>query len=242
MPTTHITIDDLLVYGPKATQTILADLVGLDTHWDVMLKFLCGELDHATASVADLVETTRELDADRHVHVEEKAPALTAARALLGRFSAHLDAQPTHVNRKVFFTHDGTAHGVGRSASRVLFALTHLEQLLGKSDVGITEAAAWKKQVHASIHALAPAIEQADAARLARAHGTPQLQAARQAWLNIYLATKAGAESLLRYVGSLDLMPRFFGDLAVVHGHAAEKDAAPPAAPTAPAAPSGTAT
>jgi hypothetical protein len=233
----HISLDDTQTFGPSATHRVrlhLAADVAVPTVLQGALLFFCDEVDHATTTLGALIAATRTLASELHGHTEEKKPALRTAKSLLGKFSRHLDTQDGPVDRRSFFTHDGTAGGVGESASRVLLAVTHIEALLGGAGATISEAPAWKKKFHAAAHALAPAIADSDNTKTTRQHTTPEQEAARHAWLNEYTALKGQTETVLRHIGALGELHSYFDDLNGGHarGHAASGGDAPtPASP-----------
>jgi hypothetical protein len=152
--------------------------------------------------------------------VQDKVPALTQALELLGRFSKHLDSHPAGtVDRKVFFTADGTAGGIGRSAPRVLLAVTHITgKLDSKNKPAIQSADTWHNDFSAIMTALGPVVDRAADARSDRRGLTPEVEAARQAWLQNYVAAKCGVECVLRLAGKLDQLSNIFYDLAVPAG------------------------
>lgn len=236
----HISLDDTQTLGPNATHRVrlhLASNVAVPKELRPALLFFCDEVDHATTTLGALLAATRTLASELHAHTGEKGPALRTAKALLGKFSKHLDTQDGPVDRKAFFTRDGTAGGVGESASRVLLAVTHIEAVLGGAGASVSEAAAWKKKFHAAAHALAPAIADSDNTKATRAHTTPEQEAARQAWLNEYQALKGQTETVLRHIGLLGELHAYFDDLsgAHAHGHAPTGGAAGSPASPAPA-------
>lgn len=228
--------DETKIYGEYAAKKIRRVVVGLIPPFDAGLKHVANELDKATKTVADAVAAAHDADTAIRKQTKNKLPALDGALDVLKRFSAHLDTHPANtVDRKAFFTGTGTVSGIGRSANKVLATLQHIAAQLAKPKSGVSNAKAWSKEISAAVDKLAPATEDADAARTARSQATPEVEESRRAWLQTYTATKAVVEGVLRLSGKLDLMPKVFHDLAVPSG--AKVTAAPADGEPAPASP-----
>jgi hypothetical protein len=68
------------------------------------------------------------------------------------------------------------------------------------------------------LHAQLETVEKNErASKLTAAELGPELRAAREAWLAVYIANKALITGVLRHAGQLSLMPLIFDDLAEVH-------------------------
>lgn len=231
MPDRFIDQDETKIYGPHASKNIRARLIGRIAEFDAALHYVADEMDANTVAVASAVEAARAKDAERRQGVASKAPLLQEAQRLLGRFSKHLDGHDSNIDRKVFFSKDGTAGGVGRSAQAVLLAITHIALKLSDTKCPVRDRAHWRDQFDDMMKALAPAIASADDARADRQSLTPEVEAARQAWLNGYIAAKNIVEGVLRHLGRVEQMPLFFYDLRVSAG--AKVTAAPSDEPEA---------
>lgn len=213
----YIDYDETQIYGPEAGRQIRKRVVKLLPKFDAALGYVADELDDATAQVGKLLGSTRGHDAERRAGSRQKAPLLEEALVVLGRFSKHVEAHKSGVDRKRFFP-EGSKTAVGRSAPRVLLALTHIAELLGQKDSPVREAKEWHKEISAAAAALAPVVAHSDSARAARRDITPALLQAREAWLQVYAAAKGTVEAVLRLTGKLHLMPVVFSDLAVPEG------------------------
>ena len=73
----------------------------------------------------------------------------------------------------------------------------------------------WRDQFSTVMQALAPVVEFAEDTRTDRRHQTPELQAARDAWMHVYVASRSIVEGILRLQGKLHLLPTIYYDLAV---------------------------
>ena len=230
----YIDYEETQVYGPYASKA-MRGLVGLVPKLDAGLHFLADELDHATEAVFAASTHASEADVVLRKDSADRTPALETAHALLGRFSKHLDSLPSHpspVDRKGFFRTDGTLRGIGTSTPRVLLALTHISAELKKKGSPVKDAADWQKEFGRAIADLAPVVDHAAGAKTARRSATSEVEGARAAWLQVYLASKSVVEGVLRLSGRLDHMTAVFHDLAVAGDAKVTKAPTVPAAPT----------
>jgi hypothetical protein len=208
--------DETQIYGPYTARRMRTRLVGLIAEYDPALVYIAGQLDAATLGVKNAVDAARAQDARLRRGVQQKRPLLEQAIALLGRFSKHLDGHaPGAIDRKVFFTADGTAGGVGKSAAAVLLAVTHIAGKLQDPECGVGDRGTWHNDFDAMMTNLGPVVEHAQDARTDRRDRTPEVEAARQAWMQVYLAARDLVTSLLRLTGRLDRLSTIFYDLAV---------------------------
>jgi hypothetical protein len=230
----YIDHDETIVYGAHASMRIRSHVKGLIKAFDPALEYMAAHLDAASKAVADAVASAREAEGDVRHATKAKAPALSEGIALLGRFSNHLDGHKDGVvDRKDYFVTDGTAGGVGKSAVAVLSALTHLSVALKKKGSPVRDASGWQKEVQDAMKALAPIVAHAEDAKTSRPDATPEVEAARTAWLQLYQSSKCSVESVLRLTGKMHLMTWIFHDLAVPGGTKVTTipDAPPPAPP-----------
>ena len=232
----YIDYEETQVYGPYASKA-MRGLIGLVPALDKGIVHLADELDHATEAVGAAIKHTSEADTAVRKDITDRTPALDSARALLGRFSKHLDSLATPVDRKTFFRTDGTIKGIGASAPRVLLALSHLSSELKKKGSPVKDAAEWQKEVAHAIADLAPVVDHAASAKTSRRSATSEIEAARHAWLQVYSASKSITEGVLRLAGRIDHMTAVFHDLAVSGDAKVTKAPTVPAAPAAPAPP-----
>lgn len=211
--------DETQIYGPYAARKIRNRVVGLRAPFDAGLEELASGIEAATAAVKTAISAARHTDASLRKGVKQKTPVRKQATQLLGRFSKHLDGHPpASVDRKVYFTADGTASGVGKGAQQVLLAVMHIADRLQDAASPVRDSATWQQEFAAMAATLAPVVEHADDARTDRRSLTPEVEAARKAWLNVYLAARSGVECVLRLTGKLSLLPAIFHDLAVPAG------------------------
>jgi hypothetical protein len=229
----YIDHDETKIYGEHAAKMIRKMAVGLVPAFDEAMEHLASEISHATEAVQAAVASGRSADAEVRKGTREKVPALDEARSLLSRFSSHLDAhEKGSVDRRDFFTGDGTLAGIGRSAPRVLLSLGHVSSVLRRENSPVRDAAAWQRDFARASRRLAPVIEHSHDARTDRSVATPEVEGARTAWLQTYIAARSGVESVLRLTGKLGLLPVIFHDLAVPASAKVTEAPADPVAPT----------
>jgi hypothetical protein len=208
--------DETQIYGPYAARRILTRVVGLIPEFDPALVYLANQLYIATAAVKSAVDDARTHDARLRRGVQQKRPLLKQAVGLLSRFSKHLDGHASGaVDRKVFFTADGTASGVGQGAASVLLAVTHVTSKLQDPESGVGDRGTWHADFNTMMTMLGPVVEHAQDARTDRRDSTPEVEAARQAWMQHYLAARDCVTCVLRLTGRLDRLSTIFHDLAV---------------------------
>jgi len=225
--------DETQIYGPHASKNIRKRLVGLIPAFDPALHYIADQIDQSTTAVKDAVDDARTKDADRRKGTKSKAPLLQQAKRLLGRFSKHLDGHDEDaIDRKVFFTRDGTARGAGQGAQDVLLAITHITKKLAAPQSPVRDALHWHGQFDAMMKSLAPAVAFSDDAHTDRQSLTPEVEAARQTWLNGYVAARCIVEGVLRELGRVEQLPLFFHDLRVPAGFKVTE--LPPDEPEAP--------
>jgi hypothetical protein len=212
----HIDQDETQIYGAHTASKIRSHVVGLVPVFDPALQHLAKEIENATAAVATAVSSARGTDAVLRKGVKGKSAALASAIGVLGRFSKHLDTHKADtLDRKAFFPADGTAKGAGTTPPRVLLALTHLSGEIKKKSHPLSDRARWLDEVTTALAELSPVVAHAESARTERRLLTPEVESARQAWLQVYKASRCAVECVLRLTGKLDMLSIVFHDLAV---------------------------
>jgi hypothetical protein len=204
-------------------------VVGLVPELETGMQKLIVEINHATSAVQAATAAARKAGGQVRRGGKSKKPVLGQAVGLLGRFSTHLDSQPPGtVDRLLYFPEDGTAGGVGKGAARVLLALVRISDKLNEEDCPVRDRDTWKQEFGALSAAMTPVVGHADDAKTSRTEATPELTAARQSWMQVYVAAKCGVECVLRLTGKMHLMKVVFHDLAVPAGTKITKAPTPP--------------
>ena len=212
----HIDQNETQIYGAHTAKKIRTLVVGLVPVFDPALEHLATEIEHATAVVGAAVSSARGTDTVLRRGVKDKSAALASAVGVLGRFSRHLDSYKADtVDRRAFFPADGTAKGEGSTPPRVLLALTHLSGEITKKSNLLSDRDRWLEEVTTALAELSPVVNDAESARTERRMVTPEIESARQAWLQVYKASRCAVECVLRLTGKLDMLSIVFHDLAV---------------------------
>jgi hypothetical protein len=213
---TYIDADEIQFYGPYASRQIRTVVVGLQPEADGYMNFLADTIDASTTTVKSTIDASREASAGVRRGSKSKKPIKRKVSDGLSRFSKHLDSHPAGtIDRKVFFTYNGTVKGVGTSAHNLLQGVVQLTTELAKPTCPVRERETWLAELRELQGAFGPAVEHSDNAHTARADLTPEVAAGRLGWLNSYNSAKRGVESVLRLTGKLHLMKHVFYDLAV---------------------------
>src|SRR5689334_2154952 len=127
----HIDQDETKIYGNYAVKRIRGRVRGLIPEFNGALDYVADRLEEATGTVTEAVRDARAVDAAIRQGTPTRRSALKEAVSLLGRFSKHLDSHPAGtIDRKTFFTYDGTAGGIGKGVLNVLGALQHIAKKL----------------------------------------------------------------------------------------------------------------
>lgn len=212
----YIDQDEVSIYGSYSSKQIRARVVGLLPVFDPALNHIADQIDANTAAVEGAVAIARDTDAQTRKGSHQKSPLLADAFDLIGRFSKHLDSHKANtIDRKLFFTKDGTIAGIGRGANDVFLAVNWITSKLAEPDNAVNSRAEWHQEFLNMGVLLGPALAFSSDARTDRRSQTPEIRAAREAFLNVYQAAKAQVECVLRLTGKLHLMSSIFYDLAV---------------------------
>lgn len=212
----YIDQDEIGIYGPHASKKIRERVVGLLPTFDTALIYCADQLDAGSIAVQNAVTSARDTDAQARKGSKQKSPLLADAAELIGRFSKHLDAHKAGaVDRRAYFTADGTIAGIGRGANDVFLAVNWITSKLAEPDNAVNSRAEWHQEFLNMGVLLGPALAFSSDARTDRRSQTPEIRAAREAFLNVYQAAKAQVECVLRLTGKLHLMSSIFYDLAV---------------------------
>lgn len=227
----YIDPDEMQIYGPYAAERVRTVVVGLVPSFDAVLDELAVRILAATDTVKTPLEGTHDTDSMLRHQLPTKAAALAEGRAFLSRFSSHLNGYPPGVvDRRRYFTKDGTVHGVGQSAHAVALALSDIQLQLAKDDCPIHDRGAWLTQVTAAHDALVTPLQQSEGTRTDRRLLTPEVQAARATWLRTYRAARSVVEGVLRLAEKSEALSLIFLDAS--QHHAARKPPAGTPAPT----------
>ncbi len=212
----YIDLDETQLYGAYTVKQLRSTVAPMIPEMGMGVLHVAELLEEHTERVAQLVDDSRTSNADTRAATEQKEPILQQARQFLGRFGKLLDAGGAPDSERLrFFPKDGTVKGVGRTASDVLLAVSRIAVTINEQYADHPLYTARLPEARTLAATLSGVLEQSTNTRTARQSITPELEAARQAWLHIYNTSKLVAEAVLRLSGKANLMPRIFYDLAV---------------------------
>lgn len=210
----HIDAFETLIYGRLSCIEMRQVVLPLSARWAAAVEY-CIELQETAnarmeAAIARI--SGPRVDKDEVAKVSDT----------FVRFGSWLDSlEDRPLDPAMFFGREAPSV-VGRE--RLSKLTGHLERMIntllpyaeGPEDGRIEGAASWLRQLRAA-HAIA--VRNRDAqrdAQKARQDFGPEVEQARQAWLETYVANKAVVEGILRHHGKLALKSFIFDDLAEV--------------------------
>lgn len=212
MADTHISAFECEVYGKLAAEEMRERVMPLHEAWSAAIARCIHLQDAATARVSALLAR---LGAPK-VNDEEVAEVADT----VVRFGAWIDSLKGHPLDAFVFFNGAPPSSVGRRRlPKLTGAIAHMIERLTPYTVGedaVPGAAGRLAELQAA-HAIAERNRDAQAdAEALRVQHTPDLVAAREAWLDTYVANKRLIEGVLRHEKLVALMPIIFDDLAEV--------------------------
>ncbi len=205
-------------YGPFAAAQVEALAKGVDARYDALLEYLCGVLSERTKALG--AQLAR---ADGHAVVTYKpadgepdhvADAVDVMRKLVS-YASSRDAGDAIVE-SVLKGRTLTSIGKLRPARLPEVLDTALKGVAKHRD-DLPEHAAWTKRLRDAHKSVSDLNTRVRTSRSARREMTPEIAAAREAWLVAYGALKLAVESVLKLHGRTRLMAEIFDDLAETH-------------------------
>ncbi|AUX21779.1 hypothetical protein SOCEGT47_022670 [Sorangium cellulosum] len=233
MSDAHIYQRDIEAFGRFTVSRIQELVLPIDADFRQALRAMAARLDAATEAV---LEEARKAAAARATPPASgrarrgKADPVAAGRDVMRRLVQQAGARPSGAALTRDLLRQKTLATVLRRRPAELAAtMTHALDVIEQHGRRLPDHEAWAAEVRRSRDAVAPLAKSVRARRLARRTPTPEMQAARAAWLEVYGAAKLLVRCVLRLHGKLSLMPQIFDDLA-----AEVRAPTDPAAPTPP--------
>ncbi|WP_437639061.1 hypothetical protein [Sorangium sp. So ce854] len=218
MPHPTIYQRDIEAYGRFTASQIQRLVVPVDAGFRQALRAITARLDAATEALREARQRAAAAAvaapaprASRRGRVDPVA----AARDLMRRLVEHAASRPggAALARDVLQGQTLAAVLRGRPA-KLADALAHALEVIEQHRRRLPDHDAWAAELRRSREALEPLLRSVRKTRLARRTMTPEVKAARDAWLNTYGAAKLLVECVLRLHGKVSLMPEIFDDLA----------------------------
>lgn len=230
----YIDQDETLLYGSFAASQILALVVDLDPELDGALQVVSGRITAATAAMEAALKKAGDLASVTYVGAGAAGPVAEGQR-VLRRLVAYVGSrdQGEAILADVL-RGDTLGTVVKRRPVKLAGALGSAIAGVGKHQASLPEHAEWTAKLTAAKTALDALNESVRKARTDRRATTPEVAAARDAWLVVYTSAKEIVSGVLRGKGKLAMLPDVFDDLAEVHRVPGVSDVTP-ADPTPPA-------
>jgi hypothetical protein len=226
---------ETLAYGRFSAGQILALVVGLDPDLDPFVKIVAARLSAETDEMEKILGKADALDNVTYKPAEGAPDLVTQSRALLRRLVRYAESRPNGDSIASDILHGETLTTVlRRRPVKLAGALDHAASMITKHAASLPEHATWKADIAAAHDGLVALNEGVRAARTNRRQTTPEVDAARSAWLRRYSATKSIIEGILKPLGKLAMMPEIFDDLAETHRAPGVSDEPAPEAPATP--------
>ncbi|MGK3964766.1 hypothetical protein WMF38_11410 [Sorangium sp. So ce118] len=208
---------DIEVYGRFTASQIQKLVVPVDAGFKQALRAVAARLDAATDALrkATLKATaaavaTSASGAARKGQVDPVA----AGRELMRRLVAHAASRPGGVAlARDLLQGQSLTTVLRRRPAKLAAAMAHALEAIEQHRRQLPDHEAWAAEIERARDALAPLTRSVRKSRLARRTMTPEVKAARDAWLNVYGAAKLLVECVLRLHGKVSLMPEIFDDL-----------------------------
>lgn len=215
-------------YGPFAVAQIEALALGMDKSYDALLRYLCVVVTERTKALGDLLAKANDHVVVTYKPAEGETDHLGDAVNLLRKLDAYVSSRDDAetIAEDVFKKRTLTQIAKLRPA-RLPEVLDTALKGVEKHRESLPEHASWAKKLRASRESVSGLITRVRSTRHARREMTPDIAAAREAWLVAYGALKLAVESLLKLHDKLRLMSEIFDDLAEVHRAPNVSDATP---------------
>lgn len=226
---------ETVAYGRFAAAQILALVVGLDPDVDPFVKLVAARLGAETEALEKALQKAGTLDIVTYKPMEGGPDVVAQSRATLRRLVRYAESRPDgDAIASDILQGDTLSTVLRRRPVKLAAALDHAAAIITKHAASLPEHVAWKNEISAARDALAALNEGVRKARTDRRQTTPEVDAARTAWLRRYSATKSIIEGVLKPLGKTAMMPEIFDDLAETHRASGVSDEPAPEAPAMP--------
>ncbi|WP_437691973.1 hypothetical protein [Sorangium sp. So ce176] len=209
---------DIPEYGRFTASQIQQLVVPVDAGFRQALRAITARLDAATEALREAkLKAIAAAVAPPAPRASKKGQVdpVAAARDLMRRLVEHAASRPRGVALARSLLQGQTlATVLRRRPAALAAALKRALEVVEQNKRRLPDHEAWAAELQRCREALEPLLRSVRKRRLARRAITPEVKAARDAWLNVYGAAKLLVESVLRLHGKASLMPEIFDDLA----------------------------
>lgn len=210
---------ETLLYGRFAAGQILALLIGLDPDLDGALQVMSARVTAATTAMEDALKKAGDLEIVTYA-AAGSAPGdpVAEARRVLRQLIAYVSSRD---NGEAILADVLLGENMGtvlkRRPVKLAGAIATAISAVHKHQASLPEHQDWTAKLNAAQTALDALNESVRKARTSRRAMTPEIAAARDAWLVTYTSAKDIVTGVLRGKHKLSMLPEVFDDLAEVH-------------------------
>lgn len=206
---------ETLAYGPFAAQQITTVVMGLDAAFDSALSECAGRIAAATLSMEAALKRSGQLERVTYKPGADGDDPRKRAQEVLERAVRYAESRPGgEALAKRVLGGERLSTMKARRATKLIAALSHAIGVFTGEQDKLPEAAAFRAELERAKADLAALDASVRGSRIARREMTPEVAAAREAWIQAYTASKRIVEGVLRYQDKLELFAEVFDDRA----------------------------
>jgi|GEM_PF-1044157 len=224
-------------YGRFTCAQIQSLVVGMNAAYDKALEHTAARLQEATDVLAQALAKTAEHKLITYTQAERGDDPVGRAHDVLTRVYRYAQSRPGgEAIAASILNGEGLTTVKRRRPAKLVVALDHAIAQVEEHKKSLDEYKSWRTELAAARDALKALDADVRKTRIERRQMTPEVQAARAAWLKTYAAAKLIVEGVLKLHDRASLIPEVFDDLAESHRVPGVTDDAPveptPASPT----------
>ncbi|MFT3773316.1 MAG: hypothetical protein QM820_48675 [Minicystis sp.] len=210
---------ETLLYGRFAASQILLLVVGLDSDLDPAVKIMSARITAATDAMEAALKKAGDMEIVTYAAAgSTPADPVAEARRALRQAISYAESRDDGAAIVADMLNDENMSTVlKRRPVKLAGALGDAIKGIEKHKASLKEAADWTAKLTAAQGALEKLNQNVRKARTDRRAMTPEIAAAREAWLVAYTSAKDIVSGVLRQRGKLSMLSEVFDDLAEVH-------------------------
>lgn len=228
---TYIDQHETQAYGPFTVAQIRSVAVGIDPDFDHALNAVAGRLETSTAEMLAQLKRSGNLVRVTYTGASEgESDPVTEGRDALERLVGYVSSRKgvgKEIAAKVL-NNESLSTAKRRRPVKLAGTLSTAITVIDDHRAQLPEADAWITELTDVRDRLNDLNEGVRRSRIDKKDMTPEVAAARAAWLTAYNAAKLQVEAVLKLHGRVELMPLIFDDLAEVHKTVGTTDDPPP--------------
>ena len=226
-------------YGVFSVAQIRAHVRGMDPRFDGALDIVAGLVETATQAMGTALKKAGGVEGVTYSAPPGGVDPVAAGRDVLERLAAYARSrEPRGAELEDRVLGGEVLSTVKRRRPvKLVGALTRAIEVVTAERAALPEADAWLARLGAARDAVDGLNTKVRGARKQRQEMTPEIAAARAAWLLAYGVAKLQVEAVLKLHDRIDLLSQVFDDLAEIHRAVGVSDGTTPAAPSGAATP-----